>query len=89
MLLKYALVQTDKQGQKKVGFSNIDDIGGEFSPSEGYDININTDENGKTQKLLVEFGEDRPVSKDAYLDSDIVNELAEYYESLHFVKAKK
>lgn len=89
MLLKYALVQNDEHGQKKIGFSNIDEIGGEFSPSEGYDINISTDDEGNIQKLLVEFGEERPVTKGAYLDQAVVDELAEYYKSLHFSKEKK
>ena len=89
MLLKYALVQRNEKGEQKVGFTNIDDIGGEFSPSDGYDVDIRTDEEGTIQKLLVEFDENRPVSKDAYLDPVIVDELAEYYESLHFPKENK
>jgi len=88
MLLKYALVQ-ENNGEKRIGFSNINDIGGEFSPSDGYDVDIKTDEYGKIKKLLVNFDTDRPVAKGSYLDSGIVDELASYYESLHFKKENK
>lgn len=86
MLLKYALVQEDEHGNKKVGFSNIDEIGGEFAPSESYNVDINTNKDGEIQKLLVKFDNNRPISKNVYLDRKIVDELVTYYKSLHFIK---
>ncbi|HBA36801.1 TPA: hypothetical protein DCZ15_02885 [Candidatus Falkowbacteria bacterium] len=81
-LLQQALVV--KNGDKgKIGFNDIKEIGGEFDPSDSYNVDIQTDDNGEFKELKISFdNQDRP-QEEMFLDPDKVNELAEFYELLH------
>lgn len=80
-LLQQALVV-----KGKLGFSNINEIGGEFDPSDSYNIDIKTDENGNLQDIAVSFDSpNRPKGK-MILDKDRFEELVEYYKKLHDLK---
>ena len=83
-LLQKALVRTDKDGNEVIGFKNSKEIGGEFSPSEAYNVDIVTDENGDYKPLMVSFDtKSRGMDGKLYLDENKIKELAEFYESLH------
>jgi len=81
-LLQQAVV-LEKNGKKQIGFSDMNDIGGEFSPSESYDVIIKTDEQGELDDLQIKF--DNPNRPQGYmtLDKEKLSELSEYYKSLH------
>jgi hypothetical protein len=79
MLLREALVRKDRDGQEVP-----QDFGGEFNPSEAYNVDIETDENGELKKLRVTFDDPkREVPEDVYLALDKVKKFAKYYEELH------
>jgi hypothetical protein len=83
-VLQQALVRKDEDGKEVVGFKDIADIGGEFSPSEGYNVDIATDEEGKPTDLKVSFdNENRPALRDAHLDVAKLEELKDLYAKLH------
>jgi hypothetical protein len=83
LLLKEALVRVDGEGNKIVGFKNIDEIGGEFNPSESYDVDIRTDEKGDILPLKVYFTSQSRPKGDMFLDLYKLHALSEYYRSIH------
>jgi hypothetical protein len=80
-LLEQALIRKDDEGNEILGFKNIEDIGGAFSPSESYDVDVQTDENGKLKPITVNLGNRR--EGEFSLKESIVRELAEFYDDLH------
>ena len=83
-VLQQALVRKDKNGQEVVGFKDIAEIGGEFSPSEAYDVDIATDEDGNVGELKVSFDSPaRPSLQGAHLDKARLEELKNFYAELH------
>lgn len=81
-ILEMALVRKGS-GKIQRGFTDLEEIGGEFNPSEAFNVEISTDENGHLKPLKVEFDNPSRPQDEMYLDSDIVTELAENYEQLH------
>lgn len=81
-LLQQAIVM-EKDGKKTVGFSSLDEIGGEFSPSEGYDVIIETDDQKNIKDLIIRFDNPNRPQGNMSLDKDKLKELAAYYENLH------
>jgi len=79
MLLYETLVWKNENGQEvSPGFV------GAFNPSEAYNVDIQTDENGELKKLYVTFdAAERKLPGDAYLDLEKVKLLAGYYDELH------
>lgn len=72
--------------QGKTGFNDINEIGGEFDPSDSYNIDIKIDENGNLQNVVVSFDNpNRPQGK-MILDKDKFEELVNYYKKLHNFK---
>lgn len=86
-ILQQALVREDEEGKKINGFNNLDEIGGNFDPSEAFDVDISTDERGNIKPLNVTFDSpERPSYPTQYLDMDRIQELKNYYEYLHSAK---
>ncbi len=84
IILQETLVQEDEEGNRRVGFADLDEIGGEFDPSEAFNVDISTDEEGHLNPLNVSFDSpDRPTYHKMYLDSEKLTKLREYYEQLH------
>jgi len=84
-LLQQALVVRDGD-KKKIGFNDIKEIGGEFDPSDSYNVDIQTDDKGEFKEFKVNFdNQDRP-QKEMSLDMDKINELVEFYQTLHDLK---
>ena len=83
LLLQQAMVHGDKDGNKKVGFTDISEIGGEMNPSDSYNVDIATDERGEYKTLKVLFDSPGRPQEEMYLDVDRVKELAGYYQELH------
>jgi hypothetical protein len=87
LLLQQALVFKDVNNQEHLGFESLDEISGEFDPSEAYNVHLESDAKGDLKELLVDF--DNPARqkiKDAHLDLAKVEELAEFYKTLHNLK---
>jgi hypothetical protein len=82
-VLREALVRKDRDGKEIIGFSDLDEIGGEFSPSEGYDVDIETDEDGNLGPLKVSFDNKSRPTGDFYLDKAKLEELKDFYIKLH------
>lgn len=83
-LLEEALVRTDKEGNQVRGFRNLEEIGGAFMPSEAFNVDIATDENGNNKQLVVTFdNSSRPAASEMYLDETRLRELRNYYQKLH------
>lgn len=83
-ILRYALVRKNDNGEKLVGFKDFKEIGGEFNPSEAFNIRIRTDQNGGKLPLIVTFdNQNRQQDGEMYLDQDKVDELKRFYLSLH------
>lgn len=86
-ILQQALVREDEEGKKTNGFNDLDEIGDNFNPSEAFDVDISTDEQGNIRPLNVSFDNpDRPTYPIQYLDMDRVQALKNYYEDLHSLK---
>ena len=82
-ILQQALVRQDEEGKEIIGFEDIGEIGGEFSPSDSYNVFVETDAEGKLKKLKVTFDNPERPSEDMFLDPDILKELKEFYLALH------
>jgi hypothetical protein len=83
-LLQKALVYRGRDGNQKMGFIRSEEVGGEFSPSEAYNVEIATNEQGSQKPLKVTFdNQERPITEEAYLDENEVRALADYYKDLH------
>lgn len=84
LLLQQAMIRKDDEGNEKIGFTDISEIGGEMSPSDSYNVDIATNERGEYKTLKVSFDNpNRPQGEEMSLDIDRVKELAEYYKELH------
>lgn len=82
-LLQQALIRKDNDSKEKIGLESIEEIGGEFDPSDSYNIDIRTDDKGELQALEVSFdNHNRPQGKMS-LDKNKLTELAEDYKKLH------
>jgi hypothetical protein len=81
-LLTEAMVRKDENGKEIIG-GKLEDIGGNFDPSEGFDVRIKTDEDGELEQYEVELSDSKRSLKSVYLDADKINELANFYRKLH------
>jgi hypothetical protein len=81
-LLQQALIM-EKDGKQQTGFTDIADIGGEFDPSEAYNVDIATDDQGKINNIKVTFDNPKRPSGEMFLDMDKIDDLSAFYEKLH------
>ena len=81
-LLSESLVRINKDGNKVIG-GTLDDFGGSFNPSEGFDVRIKTNEAGELEQYVVSFDNNQRFSGEIYLDANKIKELAEFYRNLH------
>jgi hypothetical protein len=81
-LLQQALVRR-VDGIEKIGLEKVEEIGGEFDPSDSYNIDIKTDDEGKFAALKVSFDNKNRPQEEMYLDPDKFAECLEYYKKLH------
>lgn len=70
----------------KIGFDDINEIGGEFDPSDSYNIDIKTDENGDLQDVIVSFDNPNRPQEKMILNRGKFEELVEYYKNLYDLK---
>jgi hypothetical protein len=82
-LLQQALVVKHGSDKEKLGFKDIKDIGGEFDPSDSYNVDIQTDNNGELKELRVSFDNHNRPQGEMFLDMNKINELAGFYQKLH------
>lgn len=82
-ILQQALVRKDEKGNEITGLSNLEEIGGEFDPSEAFNVDVATNENGEDKALVVTFDNQRRPHNEFYLDPQKIAELKGYYQELH------
>lgn len=84
LLLSEALAHKGAAGKEVIGFKNLAEIGGDFDPSEAYNVEIATDEAGEIKPFKVTFDNPaRPQNQDMYLDRTTLDQLVSLYEELH------
>jgi hypothetical protein len=80
MLLREALARKDENGLMNVGLTQLT----EFNPSESYNVNVETDDNGDLKEISVTFDDpNRNLGDDLHLDSPTLSELSDFYNELH------
>jgi len=82
LLLQLAMVRNDN-GNEVLGFSKLDEIGGDFDPSEAFSVFIETNSKGDVKKFKLSFDNEKRPDGDIYLDANKLKELSEFYQSLH------
>lgn len=83
-LLQQTLIWHDETGQQRTGFSSLQELGGDFDPSEAFNVEIATDNQGNPGQLRVSFDDPkRPQDQDMHLDSERLQQLRDYYVELH------
>jgi len=82
-LLQQALVHRGPDGDFKIGFKSLDEIQGEFDPSEAYNVIVETDAEGNLKRPRVLFDNLARRQEDMYLDQEKLKELARFYSELH------
>jgi hypothetical protein len=85
-ILQQAGVRKDEEGKEIKGFTDLKEIGGEFNPSDAFNVDVATDEAGENKPLVVSFDNKNRPQAPMYLDENLVRELAQEYESLHASK---
>lgn len=84
LLLQQTMIMKDKEGNKKVGFESLDEIGGEMDSSEGYIVKIRRGEKGELHEYVMNFfDQDNRPSGEFVLDANKVKELADFYKEMH------
>lgn len=84
--LQELLVRRLPNGQEIHGFKKVEEIGGEFDPSESFNVEVATDNKGDVQKLKVTFDNKNRPQEEMSLDVAKLQELKEFYRSLHSKK---
>jgi hypothetical protein len=82
-ILQQAGVRKDEDGKEVKGFIDLREIGGEFDPSEAFNVDIATDDEGDSKPLVVTFDNKNRPQGEFRLDSKIIAELKDYYRELH------
>lgn len=81
-ILLEAGVITNNDGNAKTGLT-LSGIGGGFDPSEAFNIDITTDEEGQNKPLVVTFDNPNRPIKEVSLDMKKIKELKDFYLKLH------
>lgn len=78
-LFKKALVR-EKEGKRKIGFDDVDEIGGFIKPGESFRIKIVRDKEGKEEIDFKFSNPERLKGEKYWLDMDTIKELADKYK---------
>ncbi len=76
------VLQRKKDGTVINGFQDVSEIGGAFHPSEGFFIDLTTDEQGEKHAQLSMDDPERMKGEDISLDVHTLHQLSEYYHEL-------
>ncbi len=82
-LLQCALVWTDEQGVQHTGLDSLEPIGGEFSPSDSYNVSLKTDAEGNLERVKVTFDSPERPKGEMWLDLARLEEPLAFYRELH------
>jgi hypothetical protein len=80
--LAETVIWKDKDGNEKLG-ATLDEIGGNFKPSEGFDIVLKIDGKGNLEQVNIRFDNPKRLNGNARLNMQNVGEFAEFYRELH------
>lgn len=80
--LAETVIWTDNNKNERHG-ATFNEIGGNFDPSEGFDILLKTNKDGKLEEVRLRFDNPERLSGKASLDMEKINEFAEFYKKLH------
>lgn len=88
VFLQRCLKIKKKEEQEKLGFKNVDEVGGAFYPSEGFFVDITTDEKGEKQVKVFMDNPKRLEGEELTLDPKKIDELVEEYEKNYMGRNK-
>ncbi len=80
--LAETVIWTDEQGKERRG-ATLKEMGGILKPSEGFDIVLKTDQNGKLEQVQIRFDDQTRLGGKVYLDMRKIDEFAKFYRELH------
>lgn len=80
--LAEVVVWKDRDGNEKRG-ATFDEMGGNFKPSEGFDIVLKTDKNSKLEEVKIRFDDQSRLGGEVSMDMQKIDELASFYKQLH------
>ena len=72
----------DDNGEERQG-ATLEEIGGNFNPSEGFDIVLKTDGEGELEDVVLRFDNSSRMKGSVRLNLDKVRECADFYKALH------
>ncbi len=81
--LQRTLVRRLEDGREIHGFERVEEIGGDFDPSEAFNVEIVIDEKGNPGPLKVTWDNPQRPQAEMYLDAVKLQEAAEFYKQLH------
>ncbi len=80
--LSEVVIWKDKDGNERRG-ATLKEIGGNFNPSEGFDIILRTGQSGKLEQVQMRFDDQTRLGGEINLDMQKIDEFAEFYRELH------
>ena len=76
------VIWKDENGNEIHG-ATLDQLGGILKPSEGFDIVLKTNQNGKLEQVKMSFDDQKRLGGNVSLDMQKIDELASFYNELH------
>lgn len=86
--LAETVIWKDEDGNEKHG-ATLNEIGGNFNPSEGFDIILKTDSEGNLEQVNIRFDNPKRLHGDVKLNMQKIGEFAEFYRELHIDKSEQ
>ncbi|MDP2642766.1 MAG: hypothetical protein Q8P62_02910 [Candidatus Peregrinibacteria bacterium] len=71
------------KNDEEVHGATLDEIGGNFKPTEGFDIILKTDRSGQLESVKLRFDNQNRFGGEALLDMNKIDEFAKFYLELH------
>jgi hypothetical protein len=82
LLLQKAMVR-EIDGEQVIGFETLDEIGGDFDPSESFNVFIETDKQGNLKEYVLTFDDPKRPQGEFRIDAEKVKELSDFYKEIH------
>lgn len=82
LLLQKAMIR-EIDGKEIIGFDSLDEIGGDFDPSESFNVFVETDDQGNLKEYVLTFDDPKRPQGEFRIDADKVKQLSEFYSGIH------
>ncbi|EKE15803.1 MAG: hypothetical protein ACD_11C00103G0005 [uncultured bacterium] len=80
--LAETVIWKNKNGEEIHG-ATFEEIGGNFVPSEGFDVVLKTNQDRKLESVRLRFDNQERLGGEIFLNMRKIDELAEFYQNLH------